>query len=458
MQTNPLKDNVQGKYINRSDVGPVTQSSNSEVTIYKDAVRFEPNLDVIVETQENTAPKGKEKRFSSSSEEINTSDEFDIENLNLNQTDQLRGGADMQTEQHTFENFVGTRLKEFREQHQRGQQQSQQRQQLRSQINRNRENEHVHDEEVHDLEQIELLATQEIRQSKAMKAHTNTIAGKVDITKKLFNANRSSGEFAHSMFVDEDYSMMGGHVDSHMKAKIINSEYVDFAKLLPHDRLYDCDEIRMELVNRNGLSYWVPAERDSGNTISSFSKWEQAFKVYSKIYAEAYPNRATELIQYNYTISSAATSFTWENVYAYDRDFRLHISRHPERSWSVLLQQAWSMRLRDRVNGFENRTTGNGNSSNNSRSNNRNICFKFNRGRCTYGMNCKFDHKCAICGKWGHGAHNCRKASGVERQQWTERNRETGEVSHYEKHGRDDRDDKRENNGGSNQHSHHKCR
>ena len=27
-------------------------------------------------------------------------------------------------------------------------------------------------------------------------------------------------------------------------------------------------------------------------------------------------------------------------------------------------------------------------------------------------MSCKFEHRCLICNKWGHGAQNCRKVKG----------------------------------------------
>ena len=52
-----------------------------------------------------------------------------------------------------------------------------------------------------------------------MKGKMNDVKG---------NVNLPSGEFAHSMFVDEDYSMMGGHVDSLTRSKIINGEYINF--------------------------------------------------------------------------------------------------------------------------------------------------------------------------------------------------------------------------------------
>ena len=48
-------------------------------------------------------------------------------------------------------------------------------------------------------------------------------------------------------------------------------------------------------------------------------------------------------------IHSIASQYIWDNVYNYDKEFRLHIAKHPERSWSVILQQAWSMYLRDRL-------------------------------------------------------------------------------------------------------------
>ena len=36
-------------------------------------------------------------------------------------------------------------------------------------------------------------------------------------------------------------------------------------------------------------------------------------------------------------------------------------------------------------------------------------CRRFQRGWCNYGLNCKFEHRCTICNKYGHGAHLCRK-------------------------------------------------
>ena len=236
--------------------------------------------------------------------------------------------------------------------------------------------------------------------------------------------------------MDEDYVMMGNGVEDGIRNKIINNEYVDFSRLIVKNRIAADDDKRMEIINRNGQTFWQPIQdRDGGgSTINSFHKWEQAFRVFSRIYTEHYPVKAPELIQYNYIIHSASLSFTWDNVYAYDCDFRMHISRHPSRSWSVILQQAWTMRLCDR-NGSGISSVGNGGS----RSHNRNVCYKYNRGRCNFGFNCKFDHKCVICSKFGHGAYNCHKAGAGTT---VYKDRETGEYRQYDN--RDNRYDRSE--------------
>ena len=91
-----------------------------------------------------------------------------------------------------------------------------------------------------------------------------------------------------------------------------------------------------------GRTYFVPATAlDNSGGITNFSKWEQAFEVFSNIYTRRYPHRSSELIQYNRVIHTAALTYTWENVYLYDRDFRHHIAAYPNRSWAVILQQAW---------------------------------------------------------------------------------------------------------------------
>ena len=88
----------------------------------------------------------------------------------------------------------------------------------------------------------------------------------------------------------------------------------------------------------------------------------------------------------------------------YDHEFRYHMSKHPQRSWAEILQQAWNLRLKDRImhenfNGDKVKVKS------------KEICKKFNRGKCNLGASCRYDHRCLECGKFGHGQHICRNKS-----------------------------------------------
>ena len=136
----------------------------------------------------------------------------------------------------------------------------------------------------------------------------------------------------------------------------MQGEYIDFARLLPKDRF--SDDQRMELINKGRQSFFVPVS-DNSNGITSFSKREQAFRIFMNIYTRRYPERATELVKYNHIIFTASTSYIWENVYMYDKEFRAHMSRFPGHSWAIILQQAWSMCMKDKA-GSSSHSNGNG--------------------------------------------------------------------------------------------------
>ena len=152
-----------------------------------------------------------------------------------------------------------------------------------------------------------------------------------------------------SIAIDENYLVVGTHMDSSIKQKIINHEYVDFACLLLKDRITKEEDHHMEIINKGSYTYFVPVSDRENTEITSHTKWEQAFRVFSNVYTRYYPDRATALIQYSHIIFSAAQTFAWDNVYMYDKEFRIHLSNYPQRSWAVILQQAWSMCLCDKV-------------------------------------------------------------------------------------------------------------
>ena len=199
---------------------------------------------------------------------------------------------------------------------------------------------------------IEDKSRQIIKNAEKSKAMIFQQSGKRTLDRSDFTAK-----------MDEDYLVIGAHVDECTQAKITKGEYIDFGKLIPKDKIVSEEDGWMELIMKNGKAYWVPVTGESTN-ISNFQKWEQAFRIYCNVYTSAHPHRASELIQYNHIIHTISMTYVWDNVYAYDKEFRMHLARHPECSWAIILQQAWSMRLKDRREHWPN-SGGNPNQFNN---------------------------------------------------------------------------------------------
>ena len=214
----------------------------------------------------------------------------------------------------------------------------------------------------------------------------------------------------HTAIIDEDYETVASHVDIGLREKIINGEYVDFAKLIAKDRVQLEQDYRLQQFYKDGQLYLAPPP--SATAITSFQKWERAFRVFSNIYIKKFPYRAWELNEYNHMIHHISQTYVWENCYSYDIDFRIHMSNHTERSWAMVLQKSWSFRLNEKLQSsdFMSRNSGDRRSfGKSSASSSSDYCRRFNRGKCTYGASCRFEHRCFHCHKFGHGIHNCRK-------------------------------------------------
>ena len=256
-------------------------------------------------------------------------------------------------------------------------------------------------------------AEQLIREAEAGKARIYGTPGK--------ELDLDHNQFLHSAMVDESYMLVATHLEDTITQRIEQGQYVDFARLLPRDRVLEQEGPEYKMVIKGGQSYYVPVSE--GATISNFNRWEQAFRVFSTIYTRVHPKRASELIQYNHIIHSISLSYTWENVYLYDKDFRVHMGQHPNRSWGVILQMSWSFRLQDKIRRNDSTFSPTSYAGNNSYSRNGKPskgsnfdkvepCRRYNRGKCTYGTSCKYEHKCLLCFKFGHPLTRCRRIVG----------------------------------------------
>ena len=227
--------------------------------------------------------------------------------------------------------------------------------------------------------------------------------------------------------IDDEFLHITCHVDPALRAKIQRGDFVELEKLLPWDPTCKLTNDRMELVNREGSTYFVPAaDRDK---INGVRKWEQAFRVYAAIYSKSNPQRASEIWQYMYTINLAANSYIWDNVACYDYTFRQLMASNPNRSWGIIYHQMWSLAMRDPIhknNGFG--AGGSGHRSDSSHSQRDNYRWKFNKNKCRFGTRCRYEHKCNYCDGYGHGAYNCTRKlrSKEKRQEKFDENRNMG--------------------------------
>lgn len=105
------------------------------------------------------------------------------------------------------------------------------------------------------------------------------------------------------------------------------------------------DENRLEWVHRDGGTFLVPAQRDS--KITNFRRWEQAFRAYATIYCGANPHRSKEIWQYITVINTAASAYTWDNVYNYNVTFRHLMAFNLNRSSAITYNQMWNLSMRE---------------------------------------------------------------------------------------------------------------
>ena len=122
-----------------------------------------------------------------------------------------------------------------------------------------------------------------IKEAEASKARMYSTPGNdklVDgLVNQFLNGIRQQQKTQDSAMVDENYQMIGAHLDRGIVDKIINHKYVDFARLLPKDHV---------VIREEDYHMDVPVSDCEYGSISSFQKWEQAFRIYSNVYMRKY--------------------------------------------------------------------------------------------------------------------------------------------------------------------------
>ena len=134
-----------------------------------------------------------------------------------------------------------------------------------------------------------------IQDANRNKARMNQITGMESLTISTPGLDRMM--LLHCVVVDDGYLTVAAHVDNSLRHKILNFEYIDFARLLPRDQINAEEDNRLTFMNKGGVPYLVPLGDSRENSrISSYAKWDQAYRVFCDIVTSKFPTKSTELI------------------------------------------------------------------------------------------------------------------------------------------------------------------
>lgn len=246
-----------------------------------------------------------------------------------------------------------------------------------------------------------------------------------DIQRNKADLAKPTGEWRRELetiLIDMRHFHLTSHVDRKLKNQILDGDFtVDFKRLVPQSRSRCKTDQRLQVVNKDGISCFVPADRDNFKDITGYRQWEVAFKVFMGVYVSKWTDRAQELLQYSHTIQTASLTYPWENVFNYDIAIRELMTDNPGRLWSKICQHTWAMELGEPTNKIGYASSSNVGAQ--VQKTQRRVCWKFNKGRCNFGVNCEFDHRCSVCGGRNHGRYNCYK-----RGKSGEKGKEKGEI------------------------------
>lgn len=208
-------------------------------------------------------------------------------------------------------------------------------------------------------------------------------------------------DICYDLNCDYESCLLISHVDEQTKFMIENTMFVEMSKCLPKERAFVRNEAKVQMLNKDGETYLIASKDRQHPAINGIKRWCDAFRIFIAVYVNKHPHRAMELLQYMDMIQDTATRFVWENVDRYDVLFREHMQKHPNRNWGTVYQMAYNFALKDKISH---------NSPKPNRPRKKLTCRRLNKtGKCKFGNNCRFDHRCDSCGEYGHGAATCRK-------------------------------------------------
>ncbi len=200
------------------------------------------------------------------------------------------------------------------------------------------------------------------------------------------------------------------HLDRKILEAIAKDEFVDFRRLLEKEEVKGKG---LSMCSQEGVEFYFLSNKPPPE-ITGFGEWCKAFLIFQAAHQKFHPERAQELLEYRASIEEFAKQFPWHKVAEYDCKFRRNMAKKPWRHWG-LINQLWRARILvgdDERGGKPPKTSDKEQDPKGGKNKNKKkgLCRQWNSsGECKFGTKCFYEHRCAICGKQGHGAFNCHK-------------------------------------------------
>ncbi|XP_061187484.1 uncharacterized protein LOC133195612 [Saccostrea echinata] len=190
---------------------------------------------------------------------------------------------------------------------------------------------------------------------------------------------------------------LGATVSSKLKLKIWNNEFVDLKLLLPNS-------------NEEPLSIMVKAgkielqQTSSNKNPITIHQWTDAFLIFSTIYLQKFPQEASNLLKYMFTIRDISKLHGEQAWRTYDESFR-KIRETSLLPWEKVVTE---LRLKAASVGIRSPNKLQG-SSGKRQPFRPKYCFAYNKGQKCNSHPCRFSHTCQDC----HGPHPRVQCTGI---------------------------------------------
>ncbi|XP_038073487.1 uncharacterized protein LOC119741700 [Patiria miniata] len=204
-------------------------------------------------------------------------------------------------------------------------------------------------------------------------------------------------------------SLIGGHVSQSLKDKIWRNEYVDMSLLFADSasevlaRSNKAEEVALVIENDKMFLRSNQVKTSRQKKMDTWDKWVSAFHTFMAIYLVKFPSRVNELLKYTEIVRTASVQFPGRSWRLYDEQFRLRLEAQPHKSWGELDVELWLT-----VASYEAAPAAFGGAPRAAPHTVTRLCFAFNSPNGCKFVNCKYQHKCAACGRHGHGSPTCR--------------------------------------------------